>query len=133
MAGIKDTTLGIYFPLFNSENNGTFTFGQYGLGSETTGSNTKYSMVAWKIIIKSDLSVSFSLKDVYVPVLTQNLSSQSIPSIKTDGYQENLTIGNGLEIENGVLKTNNIPELPSDASTKTYVLKSVNGVLTWSE
>ena len=27
----------------------------------------------------------------------------------------------------------NIPTLPSDADTKTYVLKSVNGVLTWSE
>lgn len=27
----------------------------------------------------------------------------------------------------------NIPALPSDADTKTYVLKSVNGVLTWSE
>ena len=104
LAGIKDTTLGIYFPLVNSENNGTFTFGHYGLGSESTGSNTKYSMTKMEIIIKSDLSVSFSLKDVYVPVLTQNLSSQSIPSIKTDGYQENLTIGDGLTIENGALK-----------------------------
>ena len=27
----------------------------------------------------------------------------------------------------------NIPTLPSDANTKTYTLKSVNGVLTWSE
>ena len=27
----------------------------------------------------------------------------------------------------------NIPQLPSDADTKTYVLKAVNGVLTWSE
>ena len=27
----------------------------------------------------------------------------------------------------------NIPTLPSDASNKTYVLKSVNGQLTWSE
>ena len=26
-----------------------------------------------------------------------------------------------------------VPTLPSDANTKTYVLKSVNGVLTWSE
>ena len=30
-------------------------------------------------------------------------------------------------------KTNNIPALPSDASTKTYTLKAVNGVLTWVE
>lgn len=27
----------------------------------------------------------------------------------------------------------NIPALPDDADTKTYILKSVNGVLTWSE
>lgn len=133
LAGIKDTTLGIYFPLVNSENNGTFTFGHYGLGSESTGSNTKYSMTKMEMIIKSDLSVSFSLKDVYVPALTQNLSSQSIPSIKTDGYQENLTIGDGLVIENGALKTNNIPVLPSDASTKTYTLQAVNGTLAWTD
>ena len=31
------------------------------------------------------------------------------------------------------LNTGLIPPLPSDASTKTYVLKSVNGQLTWSE
>ena len=48
------------------------------------------------------------------------------------GYQENISIGDGLTVENGVLKTN-IPALPSDANTKTYVLKAVNGVLTWSE
>lgn len=60
-------------------------------------------------------------------------SSQVIPSITTSNEQQNLTIGDGLTIENGVLKTNNIPDLPSDANTKTYVLKSVNGVLTWSE
>lgn len=60
-------------------------------------------------------------------------SSQVIPSITTSNTQQNLTVGNGLVIENGVLKTNNIPALPSDASTKTYTLKSVNGVLTWSE
>ena len=60
-------------------------------------------------------------------------SSQVIPSITTTNTQQNLTIGNGLVIENGTLKTNNIPALPSDASTKTYVLKSINGVLTWSE
>lgn len=104
LAGIKYTTPGIYFSLVNSENNGTFTFGHYGLGYESTGSNTKYSMTKMEIIIKSDLSISFSIKDVYVPTLTQNLSSQSIPSIKTDGYQENLTIGNGLEIKNGALQ-----------------------------
>lgn len=76
--------------------------------------------------------VDFNAKGVLMSPTTSP-SSQVIPSIKTDGSQENLTIGNGLVIENGALKTNNIPALPSDASTKTYVLKAVNGVLTWSE
>ena len=40
------------------------------------------------------------------------------------------TIGDGLTIENGTLKTTT-PPLPSDASTKTYILKAVNGTLTW--
>lgn len=35
------------------------------------------------------------------------------------------------DIENTIIK--DIPPLPSDANTKTYVLKSINGVLTWSE
>lgn len=35
------------------------------------------------------------------------------------------------DLENTIIK--DIPPLPSDANTKTYTLKSVNGVLTWSE
>lgn len=34
------------------------------------------------------------------------------------------------DLENTIIK--DIPPLPSDANTKTYTLKSVNGVLTWS-
>lgn len=40
------------------------------------------------------------------------------------------TIGDGITIENGTLKTTT-PPLPSDASTKTYILKAVNGTLIW--
>ena len=35
------------------------------------------------------------------------------------------------DLEKTIIKE--IPPLPNDASTKTYVLKSINGVLTWSE
>ena len=59
-------------------------------------------------------------------------TSQVIPSITTSNSQQNLTVGDGLTIENGALKTT-IPPLPSDANTKTYTLKSVNSLLTWSK
>ena len=82
--------------------------------------------------ILSDLSTKESYTQLVM--FNEKPTSQVIPSFSPiHNAQENLTIGDGLTIENGVLKTNNIPELPSDASTKTYVLKSVNGVLTWSE
>ena len=87
---------------------------------------------AYIVRLNADLSVK------KIPYSTITLpqtapTSQLIPSITTSNEQQNLTVGDGLKVENGVLKTNNIPELPSDASTKTYVLKSINGVLTWSE
>ena len=91
---------------------------------------------------KATFNLNLSVKTEYVdkggsPISltlpSTSPSSQLIPSITTSNEQQNLTVGDGLTVENGVLKTNNIPELPSDASTKTYVLKSVNGVLTWSE
>ena len=51
-------------------------------------------------------------------LLQTNISSDyhqneaRIVTINDINHQENLTIGDGLTIENGVLKTNNIPELP---------------------
>ena len=136
LAGITaKNTLNGYFLLNNLLNNslsGTFTFDIHSLSSETTGRNIKYIIIDDEITIKSDLSVSYISKKKFIPLLTQNLSNQSIISIKTNGYQENLSIGDGLAIENGVLKTT-IPPLPADASTKTYTLKAVNGVLTWVE
>lgn len=121
-----------YFSLIKSLN-GTFTFRYLSLTNESNNGDKKYTIFKHEIIIKPDLSVSASSEEKYIPLLTQNLSNQSIISIKTDGLQQNLTVGDGLVIENGALKTNNIPALPSDADTKTYVLKAVNGVLTWSE
>lgn len=133
LAGITaKTLLDAYFPLSNSLH-GTFTFRVCGLVNESTNSDKKHTIANYEMTIKPDLSISLNLDHISTPELTQNLSSQSIISVKTDGYQENLSIGDGLIIENGALKTNNIPALPSDASTKTYVLKAVNGVLTWSE
>ena len=87
---------------------------------------------AYLIRLDTDLSVK------KIPYSTITLpqtapTSQVIPSITTSNTQQNLTVGDGLTIENGALKTNNIPALPSDANTKTYTLKSINGVLTWSE
>ena len=171
-----------------------------------------------------DKSVEGVIIKVALTIDTQNTpSSQLIPSITTSNEQQNLTIGNGLAIENGVLKTTgggqvffnlfmyydeannkitqegwdklsnglingaycgilydeiplvlcgfngsrtlysfinteekdkasikitvksdltlmienipvlNIPALPSDASSKTYTLQTVNGVLAWTD
>ena len=90
------------------------------------------SFTAYLIRLDTDLSVK-KIPYSTIALPTTSPSSQVIPSITTSNTQQNLTIGDGLKIENGTLKTNNIPALPSDASTKTYVLKAVNGVLTWSE
>ena len=67
-----------------------------------------------------------------IPLIDLSADPIEIPKIVayTDLMQSDLTIGDGLVIENGVLKTT-IPPLPADASSKTYSLKAVNGVLTW--
>ena len=44
-------------------------------------------------------------------------------------FNENVTLGE----DNYRVESLVVPTLPSDAGTKTYVLKSINGVLTWSE
>ena len=120
-----------YFSLIKSLN-GTFTFRYLNLTNESNNNDKKYTIFKHEIIIKPDLSVSSSSEEKYIPLLTQNLSNQSIISVKTDGLQQNLTIGNGLTIENGALKTT-IPLLPADASTKTYTLQAVNGALAWTD
>ena len=44
-----------------------------------------------------------------------------------------LVVDEGGNVQKMETFISNIPELPSDASTKTYTLKAVNGVLTWVE
>lgn len=84
----------------------------------------------WAYIL-SDLSTKESYTRLVM--FDENPTSQVIPSFSPiHSGQQNLTIGDGLEVKDGALKTT-IPPLPSDANTKTYTLKSVNGVLTWSE
>ena len=83
--------------------------------------------------IYSDLSVEFDWQTYPFVAVKNDSGYRAIPSITETGWQDNLAIGDGLTVEGNVLKTNNIPELPSAASTKTYVLKSINGVLTWRE
>ena len=121
-----------YYPLLSFSKNGTITCVADSIALEDEGMGVRNVIVSDAIVILPDLSINYISDVIYTPILTKNLSSQSIISVKTDGYQENLSIGDGLTVENGVLKTN-IPPLPADASTKTYTLKAVNGVLTWVE
>ena len=116
-------------PLMGINYGNTFIFCSTSVGKETDV-YTKKSIEYITYTIKPDLSCKLDWSTNYF-VEISSINERVIPTI-TQGHQENLSIGDGLKVENGVLKTNNIPELPSDASTKTYVLKSVNGVLTWS-
>ena len=121
LAGIN--CAGLYCPLtvYNDGQNITFFYPWY--------ENDIFT--AYLIILNKDLSVK---KTPYSTITLPQTAptSQLIPSITTTNKQQNLTIGNGLEIKDGALKTT-IPPLPADASSKTYTLKAVNGVLTWVE
>ena len=110
-----------YFSLIMSFN-GTFTFRYLDLSNESNTGDKKYTIFKHEIIIKPDLSVSSSSEYKYIPLLTQSLHNQAIISIKTDGCQEDLTIGDGLAIENGVLK-----------STSKVLEKSITDILTNQE
>lgn len=119
------------FSLMGINYGNTFVFGSTSVGKETDV-YTKKSIDYITYTIKPDLSCKFDWNTNYFVEISSGINERVIPTI-TQGHQENLSIGEGLKVEGNVLKTNNIPELPSDASTKTYVLKSINGVLTWSE
>lgn len=72
-------------------------------------------------------------KTIYnIPTLPNDASSKNYALNSVNGALTWNTIGNGLEIKDGALKTT-IPPLPADAASKTYTLKAVNGVLTWVE
>ena len=111
-------------------NNGYYTLFTVIDGNYTfIGYNTAIGF-HWAYIL-SDLST----KESYTTLVKfdKEPTSQVIPSFSNIyGGQQNLTIGDGLEVKDGALKTT-IPPLPADASTKTYTLKAVNGVLTWVE
>ena len=118
LSGIRVNNEG-YFTLFTAIN-GNYMF---------IGYNTAIGLHYAYIL--SDLST----KESYTTLVKfdENPTSQVIPSFSPiHSGQQNLTIGDGLKVENGALKTN-IPALPSDASTKTYTLQIVNGVLTWTD
>lgn len=116
-----------YFSLSNSLN-GTFTFRFFNLTNESNNGDKKYTIFKHEIIIKPDLSVSSSSEYKYIPLLTQNLSNQSIISVKTDGLQQNLTIGDGLEIKNGALKTKEVEMAVSITATLDDLKNAVNSV-----
>ena len=135
LAGIAFKTLSTYCPLANIFDGGIFVFRGIGLGLESTGSDRKNAIDESTITIKPDLSITFSLEEIFFPVLTQNLSSQSIISVKTDGYQQNLTIGDGLKIENGVLKTKDLEMAVSITATLDDLKNAVNSfsIIPYSE
>lgn len=83
---IEDITNGILFEV-------------YGVGGGDSG-------LIYQLAIRSNNSVSLNIigkNNLFLPI--ENPTSQVIPSITTSNEQQNLTIGDGLAIENGVLKT----------------------------
>ena len=102
---------------------------------EPSGPNDVYKMAT---IDRATRQITLGESDMmkYGTFYKKPYFSNGVSSIpyynSTTSSQEDLTIGNGLVVENGALKTT-IPPLPADASTKTYTLKAVNGVLTWVE
>ena len=126
LAGIAFKTLSTYCPLANIFDGGIFVFRGIALGLESTGSDRKNAIDESTITIKPDLSITFSLEEIFFPVLIQGLSNQSIISVKTDGYQENLSIGDGLVIKNGELKTKELEMVVSITATLDDLQNAVN-------
>ena len=56
-----------------------------------------------------------------------------ITTEEADNVSIKITVKSDLTYTIENVHVSNIPALPSDASTKTYTLKAVNGVLTWVE
>lgn len=122
----------VFFPLFGADfSTNTFEFAVTSITTEEEVFNRK-SLNVIGCTIKSDLSITFNSSCDYFLTLSVNAINRVIPTMLRS-HQENIGIGDGLTVENGVLKTNNIPALPSDASTKTYTLQAVNGGLIWTD
>lgn len=117
-----------YYPLLSFSTNGIITFVAYSMAVEDEGLGVRNVIVSDAIVIlpEPDLTINYISDVIYTPILTKNLSSQSIISVKTDGYQENLTIGDGLAIENGVLKTKDLEMAVSITATIDDLQNSVN-------
>ena len=132
LAGIN--CAGLYCPLifYNDGQNITFFYPWY--------ENDIFT--AQLIILDTDLSVK---KTPYSTITLPQTAptSQVIPSITTSNHQQNLTVGNGLTIENGVLKATggsggqSIEDLPvieltseittiTDETVKAKILENVN-------
>lgn len=103
-----------------------------------TAINGNYMFIGYNTVIGFNwayISSDLSTKESYTTLVMfdEKPTSQVIPSFSPiHSGQQNLTIGNGLTVENGTLKTT-IPTLPSDANTKTYTLQAVNGRLIWTD
>lgn len=115
----------IFIPLLCVKGDNTICFGV------TDVSVTNYSNYDQKSIskitcdVKSDLSVSLDLPSYDFVAVTYGLKQQVIPSI-VDDHQENLTIGDGLKIENGVLKTKDLEMAISITATLDDLKNAVN-------
>ena len=96
--------------------------------------------VVYSIPTGGDYSTEISTLNSRVDSLNNDVAqllSYNIDSLdsRITQLENDISIINSLDsrindLENTIIK--DIPPLPSDANTKTYTLKSVNGVLTWS-
>lgn len=66
------------------------------------------------------------------PVDVEKLVAQQVPTLVTGKYLHTKTVGDKVVMEWADTPAE-LPALPSGASEKTFVLKAVNGTLTWVE
>lgn len=128
LAGIKVDIS--YFPLVLNAG-GEFAFSSI----STTIYEEQYSSIhKTTVSIGADLKLTIEDKQQSLMILPSNLPSQQIPSIGGGGSQQNLTIGDGLKIENGALdvnrngvfKTNTITISKSEISLDETNNKQIN-------
>ena len=86
-----------------------------------------YGMRA-KVLIAMDGKVSQESEYASLTLPSTSPSSQVIPSITTSNEQQNLTIGNGLAIENGEIKTKDLEMAVSITATLDDLKNAVNSI-----
>lgn len=122
LAGIK---LGVnYYPLSFSLD-GVFVFSTI---ATTIHEEQSSSIQGTEIIINADLTLTLEDKHQSLMILPTNLPSQQIPSIGSGGSQQNLSIGDGLVIENGALKTKDLEMAVSITATLDDLKNAVNSI-----